>query len=116
AYPSRAGEPTPTRHPPPATRHPPPATPSGTRHSWLPPTMIATQTRHGRALAAQNLARVVSDAGVPVSPATDVATALHLAFNRAEADDVILVTGSLFLVAEAREALGIAAPEPLPPR
>lgn len=81
----------------------------------LAPTVIATQTHHGRAMAPRQVGQHAAAAGLPVAAVQDTAAALKLARATAGPDDVILVTGSLFLVAEAREVLGLADPEPLPP-
>ena len=58
-------------------------------------------------------------ASARVSVADDVAGAIALALTGSDADTLTLVTGSLFVAAEAREAmLGIAGetyPELLPP-
>ncbi len=43
-----------------------------------------------------------------------MATALDRAIDVAGASGVVLVTGSLFTVAEAREALGLAVADPPP--
>ncbi|CCF84898.1 FolC bifunctional protein (fragment) [Nitrolancea hollandica Lb] len=75
--------------------------------------LIVTASRHPRAVPPAWIAAVAS-AGVRASTRVDEAAALdaalHLALAEAECDDLICVAGSLYLVAEAREALGLAEP------
>jgi folylpolyglutamate synthase/dihydropteroate synthase len=47
--------------------------------------------------------------GVPAVAADSVAEALEVAFDRAGGDDLILVTGSLYVVGAARAALAVRA-------
>ena len=83
---------------------------------------VATRSRHPRSLRAAEVAaefRAQGLASARVSAADDVAGAIELALTESDADTLTLVTGSLFVAAEAREAmLGIAGetyPELLPP-
>ena len=82
--------------------------------------VIATRSRHPRSMAPTAQADLLRQAGVKRSRQSDtVAEALDLARSEAGPDDLILVTGSLFVAAEAREeTLGIEPelyPDLLPP-
>jgi len=81
---------------------------------------IATRSRHPRSMAPNALAGLLRQAGVKCTgESRSVAEALEMARREAGPDDLILVTGSLFVAAEAREeVLGIEAelyPDLLPP-
>ncbi len=72
----------------------------------------ATQTvDNPRALAAEDLARTCRRFGAPAVVAPNVADALAQA--PLERDGVVCVTGSLMLVGQARDALGLPPPERL---
>jgi dihydrofolate synthase/folylpolyglutamate synthase len=73
-----------------------------------PGLVVATRADHPRAAAAEAIAGAVQDRGVPVVVAPRVSEALAVALQRAEPTDDVVVTGSLHVVAEAREALGLA--------
>jgi dihydrofolate synthase / folylpolyglutamate synthase len=75
-----------------------------------PPLVVATRADHPRAVDPERIAALARAAGAEVEIAPTVASALDLARARAAADDVIVVAGSLYVVAEAREALGLADP------
>jgi dihydrofolate synthase/folylpolyglutamate synthase len=71
--------------------------------------VLATQSRHERAMSSQKLAETASEilaqygsASVPVDETSDAGAALALAFRELPVDPVC-VTGSIFLVADARE-------------
>ncbi|MBI4226709.1 MAG: bifunctional folylpolyglutamate synthase/dihydrofolate synthase [Candidatus Omnitrophica bacterium] len=66
----------------------------------LSPAVIATQARHPRALAAGELAARLSRWFSTVGTAASVHEAVTQAARLAAPDDVILVTGSLFLIGE----------------
>ncbi len=72
--------------------------------------IVATSSRHPRAAAPERLIAAVD--GIEPAPqvmtAPDVAAALRVALDSADDDDVICASGSLYVVAEAREALGLA--------
>ena len=73
--------------------------------------VIVTRARHVRAAAVETLARHVADRGVTPIGAAEVAHAIE----RALADpDPIIITGSLFTVAEARLAWFRRSGRPLP--
>ncbi|MDE2842909.1 MAG: bifunctional folylpolyglutamate synthase/dihydrofolate synthase, partial [Chloroflexota bacterium] len=71
--------------------------------------VIATRSRHPRSMAPKSLADLMRQAGIQRTGQSDtVSQALELARGEAGPNDLILVTGSLFVAAEAREeALGI---------
>lgn len=65
--------------------------------------MFTVASRHPRAAKAESLAALAAELGYPAVPLPDVPAALERALAEAELDDLICVTGSLFLVADARE-------------
>lgn len=65
-----------------------------------------TRSNHPRAAAPERLAEEFWRAGRPARTFPDVGTALDEFLGEAGPDDLICVTGSLYLVAEAREHLG----------
>ena len=71
----------------------------------------ATRPRGPRALAPASLARIIR--GVPVRTHDDVAAAIAAARRDATAREVVCVTGSLALVGEARDVLGLPVAERL---
>jgi dihydrofolate synthase/folylpolyglutamate synthase len=71
-------------------------------------------SRHPRAVPAQRLSELFQGAGVEAEAAGDVAGALADAQARADRGDLVLVTGSLFVVAEALEAWFGIEPERYP--
>lgn len=74
--------------------------------------VVLTRSRHPRSAEIETLAQHVKpllrDPGVPLILTDDIPPALDAARNLATPDDLICVTGSLFPVAAAREALGVA--------
>jgi dihydrofolate synthase/folylpolyglutamate synthase len=77
--------------------------------------IVVTQSRSPRAIGARELAEHASANGSVVEVATNVDTAVTRAAELAGAGGLVIVTGSLSVVAEAREALGLAVADPLPP-
>jgi dihydrofolate synthase/folylpolyglutamate synthase len=74
--------------------------------------VIVTQAVHPRAMDPEALADLVAPSGVPIESISAVAPAVRRALQWAAPEDVILATGSLFVVAEARAAVVAAlAPE-----
>jgi dihydrofolate synthase/folylpolyglutamate synthase len=67
---------------------------------------IVTRSRHPRAMAGAPVEAEFSRHGLEVEAAASVAEALKRALTVAGEEDVICVTGSLFVVGEAIEALG----------
>lgn len=70
--------------------------------------IIATSSHHPRAARPERISAVANNLGVASTEAMSVASALERALQEAGPDDLICVTGSLYAVAEAREALGLA--------
>jgi folylpolyglutamate synthase/dihydropteroate synthase len=77
--------------------------------------MFAVASRHPRAEKAERLTALAAELGYVVTPLPDVLTALERALAEAGPDALICVTGSLFLVADAREAWLRRHNLPLPP-
>ena len=74
----------------------------------LRPRVIATASRNPRAAAPERVAEAARATGLSADTAPSIAAALELARATANPASVICVTGSLYAVAEAREALGLA--------
>ena len=73
-----------------------------------PAEVVATRSRHPRSAEPELLAQGFAGYGAASRTAASVADAIDDAAASASEEDVILVTGSLFVAAEAREhALGI---------
>ncbi|MEX2314388.1 MAG: hypothetical protein WD628_01635, partial [Thermomicrobiales bacterium] len=70
--------------------------------------ITATASHNPRAVDPEQIAAAALDAGLTVSTSASVAAALKDVLSVAGPADTILVTGSLYAVAEAREALGLA--------
>ncbi len=78
--------------------------------------MFAAASRHHRAATTDALSDAAWASGLPVRPARTVANAIEMASEEARKDGgLVLVTGSLFVVAEAREAILGIEPELIPP-
>jgi dihydrofolate synthase/folylpolyglutamate synthase len=71
--------------------------------------IVASRSRHPRSLPVEQLAEHCRGYSAEVQTAPDIAAALNLALAQAAPEDLICVTGSLFAVAEAREAFGLRA-------
>jgi dihydrofolate synthase/folylpolyglutamate synthase len=67
--------------------------------------VVACPPPSPRALPADLVAEAADELGAPVDVADSVPEALELAFDGASPDDLILVTGSLYVVGAARAAL-----------
>ncbi|HXV44258.1 MAG TPA: cyanophycin synthetase, partial [Anaerolineae bacterium] len=77
--------------------------------------MFMLASRHPRAEKAERLTALAEAMGYQTTPMPDVASALEQALAGAGQIDLICVTGSLFLVADAREAWLRRNGLPLPP-
>jgi folylpolyglutamate synthase/dihydropteroate synthase len=66
----------------------------------------AARNESARSGGAERVAEAFAEAGVPVVSFGSVAEALEAAHADADEEDLILVTGSLYTVADARVALG----------
>ncbi|MEK7329645.1 MAG: folylpolyglutamate synthase/dihydrofolate synthase family protein [Candidatus Eisenbacteria bacterium] len=75
--------------------------------------LIATRTRSERAVDPARIAEVAAAAGLRATTAPDVAIACRIALADAPEGPPVLLTGSLFAVGEAMEALGGAPGEML---
>lgn len=71
-------------------------------------TLIATASHNPRAVDAEALVELARDAGLAAHPTADIDEALALARSLSGPGGVVCVTGSLYVVAEARESLGLA--------
>jgi dihydrofolate synthase/folylpolyglutamate synthase len=79
--------------------------------------VIATRSRHPRSMRPADIAASFANAGISsqsIAQRPQVAQAVDEARSVAGKDDLILVTGSLFVAAEAREAVRGIAPETYP--
>lgn len=77
--------------------------------SALAPTaalVIATRSDNKRSMPVENIVEAAKEIGLPVEAAPNCAAALELAKQRAAQFDAVVVTGSLYLVAEARSIIG----------
>jgi dihydrofolate synthase/folylpolyglutamate synthase len=76
--------------------------------------VVVTRSRHPRAMEPRQVARAFAEWEVPVVEEEPVSAALDAALAQAEPGDTVLVAGSLFVAAEAREhLLGVAHDPPL---
>ena len=69
--------------------------------------VIATASSSPRAVEAHELQRIAFGHSKHTSAYTPVSLAVREAVNHAKRDDVILITGSLYVVGEAMQALGV---------
>jgi dihydrofolate synthase/folylpolyglutamate synthase len=69
--------------------------------------VVACEPPWPRALPAAEIVAAAASLGIPVVAASSVREALATAREAAGPDDVVLVTGSLYLVGAARAALGL---------
>ncbi len=69
--------------------------------------VVVTAPPSGRAADPERLAAIVEAAGISAEVAPDVPAALELASGLATSEDGIIVTGSLYTVGAARDALGL---------
>ncbi len=76
--------------------------------------LIVTRSEHPRATAPVELADIAASVGGGAEIAVNTQRALQRAVDKLEADEGILVTGSIFLVAEAREVWAEQNGHPLP--
>jgi dihydrofolate synthase/folylpolyglutamate synthase len=74
--------------------------------------IIATSSQSPRAAPIADVLDGIESASIPAESATTVPKALAVAIEAAGKHGTVIVTGSLATVAEAREALGLATPDP----
>ena len=79
--------------------------------SPLHPRVIVTRSRHARGLPSCQLSAEWAKYSARLEEVEDVAGALAMARTMTAEEDIVLVTGSLFVVAEALEELGLAEKE-----
>ncbi|MCL4296456.1 MAG: bifunctional folylpolyglutamate synthase/dihydrofolate synthase [Anaerolineae bacterium] len=77
--------------------------------------MFVVASRHPRAEKPEKLAALAAQLGGDVRPMPDIQAALASALAESDPNDLICVTGSLFLVGDAREAWLRRMDLPLPP-
>ena len=75
---------------------------------------ISTKSRHPRAIETEEISKTALEFGLGFESQSSVADGILCAQNAATMDDIILVTGSLFTVAEAREYYYDIQPELYP--
>ena len=71
----------------------------------LNPTVLVTKSRHPRSIQTSQVADIFSGHDLPVSQFENIRAAMSQALETANEEDLVLVTGSLFVAAEARELL-----------
>ena len=69
----------------------------------LSPKVVATQSRHPRAEIAENVGRMFSEKGLDVEVVEEVGKAVNRGLSIAGNNDLVLATGSLYVVSEVRE-------------
>jgi len=86
-------------------------------HELLPAAdhVFVTSSRHPRAAAPEVLSQTVAELGYEASIVSDVPRALDAALKNAAPNDLVCITGSIFTVADAREAWSRRNNLPLPP-
>jgi dihydrofolate synthase/folylpolyglutamate synthase len=75
---------------------------------------VATQAKSPRALPYSEVAAAVAETASPAARAGTVADAMDVAIERAGPNGLVVATGSLSIVAEAREMLGLGEAETAP--
>ena len=78
------------------------------------PVVFATRSRHPRSLPASAVATLFEKEGQDSTVTSSTEAALNLAMDSAGPEDLVLVTGSLFVAAEARESIFGIKPERYP--
>ena len=73
--------------------------------------LIVTKSRHARSARPEEIAACVREAGGVATIEPDVALAITAARAQAGPDGLVCATGSLFVVAEAREWAGLGTPD-----
>lgn len=71
------------------------------------PLVVATRSRHARAAEPERVAAEARKHGLEVQTEADVPSAIGLALSLSGPGDLVCVTGSLFIVADAREYYGL---------
>ena len=82
----------------------------------LNPIVIATQSRHPKAIAVKQVTNIIRDTGLEyIEQCGGVSVATNLALSTAHKNDLIVGTGSLAVVAEVIEEIEKRKPELYPP-
>ena len=82
----------------------------------LNPIVIATQSRHPKAIAVKQVTNIIRDTGLEyIEQCGGVSVATNLALSTAHKNDLIVGTGSLAVVAEVIEEMEKRKPELYPP-
>ena len=84
------------------------------RLAEMNPVVFASRSRHPRSTTPVQIAALFKENGIPATVTDSSAEAMTLAINEADEGDLILVTGSLFVAAEAREIIFEIEPELYP--
>jgi dihydrofolate synthase/folylpolyglutamate synthase len=86
---------------------------TGMINEWAPlsSTVITTQSRHPRSVNPENMATEFEKFGIKAQSMPNITLALQEARDHAQENDIILVTGSLFIISEAREIILGIEPE-----
>lgn len=79
-----------------------------TQFTRLPCQIFATRAQHPRSVTAGDLAAAAEELGLPAEPITSVGEAVTVASESATPDDLVCITGSHYVVGEARTFLGVA--------
>ena len=79
-----------------------------------PALVVATRSRHPRALPTQAIAQPFVERGLTVEEVEDIGEATRFAVNHAGDENLVLATGSLFVVAEVIEEVKHIPPELYP--
>ena len=69
----------------------------------LNPIVIATASRHPRAITPAEIIKLINDQGISGEFTKNVIHGLQVARGKADSKDLIIATGSLFIAAEVRE-------------
>jgi dihydrofolate synthase / folylpolyglutamate synthase len=69
--------------------------------------VICVAPQGNRALDPNELAAIVREQGVPASVSPDIEQGFHLLLEKASREDVILATGSLYMIGPVRRACGV---------
>jgi dihydrofolate synthase/folylpolyglutamate synthase len=78
----------------------------------LKPVVVATRAKHPKSIPTSRIAELFAAQGIPCIERQDVNSALASAIGKTRPGDAVLVTGSLFVAAEARHILkGVQAEE-----
>jgi dihydrofolate synthase/folylpolyglutamate synthase len=68
--------------------------------------IVATQPKNDRSASSEQIREAFANFAKPIDLADEIPVALDRAFQVAEPDDLIVVTGSLFTIAEAKQVIG----------